>query len=75
MNYWQYYKDDFSWGHNSWFPPPDLNLTRQRFSEMGFSALEVEGFVNSGYVLEEMNDNIIDRYYGGNLASSDFRTR
>lgn len=74
MYYWKYYKDDFNWDHNSFLPPPDLTITRQRFSEMGLSASEAESFVKSGYVLEEIGDNIIDRYYGGALLSSDLRT-
>ncbi|MNX78774.1 FRG domain protein [compost metagenome] len=70
--YWNYYKDSFNWPNG--YLPPNLEKTRQIYLELGLQATEVEALIASGYV-NIHDDMIIDRYYGGALASSDFATR
>ncbi|WP_410754088.1 FRG domain-containing protein [Citrobacter youngae] len=71
-NYWNYYSNDFDWPNN--FYPPNLEKTRQIYSDLGIQTAEAEALISSGYV-NMGGDIIIDRYYGGPLASSDLATR
>ncbi|WP_033554041.1 hypothetical protein, partial [Escherichia coli] len=71
-NYWNYYSNDFDWPNN--FYPPNLEKTRQIYSDLGIQTAEAEALISSGYVNID-GDIIIDRYYGGPLASSDLATR
>jgi FRG domain len=72
--YEDYYEQDFSWpeqGHG-----PDLNLTRETFHELGLSPDQVDRLLRSGFVIcERAPSVVIDRYYGGELLSTDHRTR
>ncbi|MEI7181950.1 FRG domain-containing protein [Pectobacterium carotovorum] len=70
--YWNYYSDDFDWPNNCY--PPNLEKTRQIYSDLGLQTAEAEALISSGYV-NIHGDIIIDRYYGGALASSDSATR
>lgn len=71
-DYWDYYKDNFDWPNS--YLPPNLEKTRQIYSDIGLAAAEAEALISSGYV-NIHGDMIIDRYYGGALASSDLATR
>lgn len=76
LEYWDYYRDDFDWNDDHERLTPDFDLTRARFVEMGYADDEVEAFIRSGYAVEPIADTvIIDRFYGGALMSSDYRTR
>jgi len=70
--YWDYYRDDFDWPNN--YLPPNLDKTRKIYFDLGLTAVEAEALISSGYV-NIQGDMIVDRYYGGALASSDFATR
>ena len=74
--YWDYYRTDFDWNDKDELVVPDLELTRARFSEIGYNEVEIEAFVRSGYVVHPIADTVVvDRFYGGALASTDERTR
>jgi hypothetical protein len=72
QDYWDYYEDNFDWPNS--YLPPNLEKTRQIYSDLGLQAAEAEALISSGYV-NIHGDMIIDRYYGGALASSDLATR
>ena len=71
-DYWDYYKANFDWPNG--YLPPNLEKTRQIYSELGLGSAEADALISSGYV-NIHGDMIIDRYYGGALMSSDFATR
>lgn len=72
-DYWNYYDDNFDWDDKEDLRP-NIALTLKRFGEMGFSSSEAQSLLGSGYVFVQ-DDVIVDRYYGGLLASYDHRTR
>jgi hypothetical protein len=74
-DYWNYYDESFDWNDTDEHVRPDLGLTRRTFAGLGFSSTEIDGLMNSGYVMFRGTDIIVDRFYGGVLLSSDFKTR
>ncbi|WP_010581575.1 FRG domain-containing protein [Schlesneria paludicola] len=75
FGYWNYYDDDFDWTGKSSFVSPDLELTRSLLLRGGLLENDVEDHIDSGYLCFEGFDIVIDRYYGGPLASVDGRCR
>ncbi len=71
--YWNYYDKDYKWNYQN--PNINLNYTRTKFMSIGMSEEEAEKHINSGYICLEHVDVVVDRFYGGCLMSSDFRTR
>src|SRR3569623_1710355 len=71
-HYWDYYKEAFEWPDSGM--TPDWKATYQIYSDLGIPPDEAKALVESGYVSLH-GDTIIDRYYGGELLSSDGVTR
>ena len=80
FGYWKYYDDSYDWNDSdeslsNKLLRPDLNKSRVKLQEGGMSEAEADLYVRSGFVYESFSKQIIDRYYGGALLSSDSRTR
>lgn len=73
--YWCYYNKNFEWPENHLIKA-NISQTREVFSKLNFNESETNDLIESGFItLDSYPDLIIDRYYGGALASSDFSTR
>lgn len=70
--YWNYYNDEYDWPTG--FVCPDIEATRRIYADLKIPEREADALIASGFV-NIMGDTIIDRYYGGALASSDGCTR
>lgn len=76
MPYWRYYCDDLDW--NSSDNDALLDSIEETYAKLvagGFSDDEARRLIASGHVSTPFSPVIIDRYYGGALASADGRTR
>lgn len=74
--YWKYFSDDFSWTSESRSARlPNAKRSVERFTDLGMSEDEADAYVRSGYVVNDISDTVIDRYYGGLLPSYDLRSR
>jgi FRG domain len=70
--YWSYYDPSFQWSLGPKFEKA-LDASRSAFASAGFTAAQADRLVESGYVV--VGSNVIDRYYGGLLLSTDGRSR
>lgn len=73
--YWKYYSDSFGWNETAFFQPLDDIHTRDIFKSAGLSDTQANNLIASGYVCVPHSDVVIDRFYGGALASYDSVSR
>ncbi|PQA78929.1 FRG domain-containing protein [Rhodoferax sp. TS-BS-61-7] len=73
--YWKYYSDSFGWNETAFFQPLDDLHTKDVLKSAGLSEAQANGLIASGYVCVPHSDVVIDRFYGGPLASSDSVSR
>jgi FRG domain len=69
--YWKYYSDAFDWNESSFLQPLDDFHTKEIFKSAGLSGTQANELMASGYVCLPDGDVVIDRFYGGALASGD----
>jgi len=72
-SYWNYYNKEYTWNCEN--RNVNLEYTRSKFLGIGMSEEEAEKYIRSGYICLEHVDVVVDRFYGGLLMSTDFRTR
>jgi len=76
--YWRYYDHEFDWEEpdHPLRPRPDYKQTHAQLVKAGLSDSYASLLIQSGYFsVEGLPGVVIDRYYGGLLASVDGRTR
>ncbi len=73
--YWKYYSDSFGWNEPPFFQPLDDFHTKDIFKSAGLSDTQVNELIASGYVCVPHSDVVIDRFYGGAIASYDSVSR
>ncbi|GAB2913716.1 hypothetical protein GCM10027093_60250 [Paraburkholderia jirisanensis] len=73
--YWDYYSNNFDWNDDAELIRKNVGDKPCDFTRLGFDEAEAVAFSNSGYVVLESHNIVIDRYYGGLLASIDGRCR
>lgn len=75
MDYWKYYDRNYDWSDTSRLMNPELDYTVLRLRENGIDEKNARRLFQSGYVCIEPFEVLIDRYYGGPIASYDSITR
>jgi len=75
FGYWNYYSVSFGWNEPPFFQPLDDFHTKDVFKSAGLSDTQANELIASGYVCVPHSDVVIDRFYGGALASCDSVSR
>jgi hypothetical protein len=75
LGYWKYYSETFGWDESPSFRPLYDSHTRYVLRSAGLSDTQASELMDSGYVCVPYSDVVIDRFYGGALASNDFVSR
>ena len=70
QGYWKYYSEAFDW-NDSVCEMVDIRRTKDIFKSVGFTKEQINLLIDSGYVCLRDWDLVIDRFYGGALASND----
>ncbi|MDD9893902.1 MAG: FRG domain-containing protein, partial [Gammaproteobacteria bacterium] len=73
--YWKYYSDTFDWNEEPFFKPLDKSHSKDVFKAAGLNEKQSDSLIASGYVTVPNSDVVIDRFYGGAIASSDLVSR